>query len=365
MTSTNTRNALIALIAAVLLVAALKASYAVSMPIAAAIFVIAVAWPVKPARDRLMPSTLSEILTLVLLAIMLAVVFVGIYFTILDIVETVTAREEEFRALVERYQRFAERYGLPTFDGQSGYDRLVSVAHTVGTTTYSALGYLGLIMVLVVLGLPEVAGLQRRVQACFPPEVRERLDGIAEDVARHFRSYLGVTLITSLLTGVATAGWVWAMGVDLAVTWGMLNFLLNFVPVLGILLGAIPPTLFALVQFEDPQVAAGVGIGLFVIQIVIGNFVYPMLQGQGMSMPSVLVVLALTFWSWVWGVAGALLAVPLTSAALLVFGRFEATAWITHLMLTDHEAPDRTTPDPAAQPARADPIRPTQIGRPT
>ena len=72
--------------------------------------------------------------------------------------------------------------------------------------------------------------------------------------------------------------------------------------------------------------------GYAVLQIVISNFVYPMLQGRSLSLPPVAVVVALAFWSWVWGIAGALIAVPLTVTLVIVCQHFPSTQWIARLL---------------------------------
>ena len=117
-----------------------------------------------------------------------------------------------------------------------------------------------------------------------------------------------------------------------APVWGVLNFLLNFVPVVGNFAGIIPPSLYALIQFKSltwPFVAL---VGFSFIQIVISNLIYPMLQGRSLSLAPIAVVIALAFWSWIWGFAGALIAIPLTVSLMIVCGQFDATRWIAVLL---------------------------------
>lgn len=141
-----------------------------------------------------------------------------------------------------------------------------------------------------------------------------------------------MTALTSLLTGIASGAWAFAVGLDLALIWGVLNFLLNFVPVIGNLIGILPPTLYALIQFGDWNTVAVVFAGYAAIQVTISNFIYPWLQGRGLALSPMAIVVALTVWSWVWGVAGALLAVPLTAAFAIVCGHFCGTEWIAGLL---------------------------------
>ena len=172
------------------------------------------------------------------------------------------------------------------------------------------------------------------------PEVKDlRLD----EIASKFRQYVGLSVLTSLITGVASGLWAFAIGLDLALIWGLLNFFLNFVPVIGNIIGILPPTLYAAFQFQDWTMPLVTFAGYAVIQITISNFVYPMLQGRGMALPSVSIIVALSFWGWVWGLAGALLAVPLTIAFIIACQHFRGMQWIPELLLRDKPDERRAT----------------------
>lgn len=220
--------------------------------------------------------------------------------------------------------------GLPGIGGDGGYDRLVAIGQILFWRVYTMLGYLGFIAVLVIMGLPEVPALAGKFRDQLQAgENRELVDAV-EQIADKFRQYIGMTVLTSLITGVASGVWALIVGLDLALIWGVLNFLLNFIPVIGNVMGVIPPTLYALIQFEGWTMPVVVFVGFAVLQITISNFLYPMLQGRGMSMPPVLIVLSLLF--WIWGIAGALLAVPLTAAIIIVCQHFKSTEWVAKLL---------------------------------
>lgn len=327
------RNRLLAVITGLLVVAGLKWSYPVTMPLAAAAVVIAAAWPIKPWLDRALPSGLSYAGTILVLFAIFAGFILAVYFSIAQVVEAFARNLDQFRQIYETVTDWLGRRGLsPPGGGRDAFERLLGIIQTVLAQAYSVLGYLGVIAVLVILGLPEVPALRGKIRDHMQgADRRETLDTV-EEIAGKIRSYIGVTTLTSLLTGAASALWAWATGLELALVWGVLNFLLNFVPVVGNIVGIIPPSLYALIQFGDWTTSLVVFLGYAVLQIAISNFVYPWLQGRGLSLSAVAVIVALSLWGWIWGIAGALLAVPLTAAFVIVCQHFRSTAWIAVLL---------------------------------
>ena len=229
--------------------------------------------------------------------------------------------------------QWGEQWGL-TVRGKEGYAHLIGFGEEVLSSAYTVFVYLGFITLLVVLGLPQVPALRKKIQEEFDASDQREITGTVAEIASKVRRYLGITTVTSVITGVASALWAFAVGLDLAIVWGVLNFLLNYIPVLGNLVGIIPPTIYALIQFQSWTVPVIFFVGFAVIQMVISNFISPMLQGRSLSLPPIVVVVALAFWSWVWGIAGALIAVPLTVALVIVCEHFTSTRWIAILLST-------------------------------
>ena len=326
------RDRLLAVIAGILVVAALRWSYPITMPLAAAAFVVAAAWPIKPRLERLLPAGLSYASTVLALLLAMAGLFAAIYFSVAQVVQVLAQRQEKFRELYGAYADWARAHGLRVFGGDDGYARLLALAQAVLAEIYDVLAYLGLVAVLVLLGLPEVPALRRWLREALRGEERRATLEAVERIAAMFRSYVGVMALTSLATGLACAGWALAIGLDLALTWGVLNCLLNVIPIFGNILGIIPPTLYAVVQFDGWTMPLVTFLGFAAIQIAVSYFVEPWAQGRSLSLPPVVVVVALTFWGWVWGGAGALLSVPLTAAIVIVCRHFPATAWIARLL---------------------------------
>jgi predicted PurR-regulated permease PerM len=324
---------LLAVIALVLVTGALRASYPVTMPIAVAAVVIAAIWPVKVRLAAVIGRPLAYMAAVAALVVLFALFAAGLYIALAEAARTLARDRDRFAAVFEAVSRRAVEIGLPD-PGKGAFDQAMQLVHPLLAGTYAALGYLGFIAVLVVLGLASVGPLRDRLGASLGRDGKHELLDAIDVTSARIRDYLGITTLMSVLTGAATALWTLLFGLDLVVTWGLLNFLLNYIPVIGNIIGILPPTLYALVQFDGWGRPAAIFAGLAVLQIVISNFVYPLAQGRSMALPPVVIVVALTFWSWVWGIAGALIAIPLTVAVLIACDHFPRTRWIATLLST-------------------------------
>ncbi|VAX01111.1 Uncharacterized UPF0118 membrane protein [hydrothermal vent metagenome] len=155
------------------------------------------------------------------------------------------------------------------------------------------------------------------------------------DYIDHFLSsvqrYIGLKTATSFVTGILVASMLAIQGVDFPVLWGMLAFLLNYIPNIGSIIAAVPAVLLALIQF-GPGMAAGTALGYLVINVVIGSVVEPRVMGKGMGLSVLVVFLSLVFWGWVFGPMGMILSVPLTMLVKLAFENSESSQWIAVLL---------------------------------
>lgn len=123
-----------------------------------------------------------------------------------------------------------------------------------------------------------------------------------------------IKTIISLATGVIVWIFLAVVGVRFAFIWGLLAFLLNYIPNIGSVLAAIPPLIQALLfnGLGDALVVAG---GFIAVNMVIGNILEPRVMGRGLGLSTLVVFLSLIFWGWLLGPVGMLLSVPLTIVA--------------------------------------------------
>lgn len=318
------------LIAVILGVAALRLSYPIAMPLAFALIVVAAAWPLKPWLDKALPSWAGYFITVIVLLLVLTGFAAAVYFSTAQATRAIVANWAALEGAYDAAAAWAARHGVP-LDGV-GDRRALAAVQSLVSDAYTLVTYLGFICVLVILGLPEVPAMRRKLRAEFGASVRREILDTIDTIAEKVRKYLSVTMVTSILTGAASALWSYMIGLDLALTWGVLNFVLNFIPIVGNLIGILPPTLYALVQFGGWAMPLVVFAGFAFMQILISNFVYPLLQGRSLSLSPVGIVVALAFWGWLWGIAGALIAVPLTAAIVIVCEHFEGTRWVARIL---------------------------------
>ncbi len=153
------------------------------------------------------------------------------------------------------------------------------------------------------------------------------------EIEQKIRSYISTKLIISLITGTLVGLTLSLFGLELALVFGILTFLLNFIPSVGSLLATLLPIPVAFAQFSgSPWTIAGVILIPGAIQMIIGNGIEPKIMGEGLELHPVTVLLALSFWTLLWGPIGAILAVPITAAIRIVLMRFESGQLAGNLM---------------------------------
>jgi predicted PurR-regulated permease PerM len=171
-----------------------------------------------------------------------------------------------------------------------------------------------LVLLAVVFMLLEASGLPATLKAAFhlTAEAEERLQRVFSAINK----YMVIKTLASLATALCIWIWLWILGIDFAVLWAILAFLLNFIPFVGALLMTIPAVVLALVQ-TDLLTTLLVALGYLVANTIIGSILEPRIMGRGLGISTLAVLLSLLFWGWVLGTVGVFLAVPLTMALIV------------------------------------------------
>ncbi len=152
-----------------------------------------------------------------------------------------------------------------------------------------------------------------------------------QNISRDIQKYLAIKTAVSALTGVLAMIACYVFRIDFPLLWGLVAFLFNYVPAIGSIVAGIPPVLLALI-LHGFWPATGVLACYLAINITIGNFLEPMLLGDRFGISTVIVILSVLVWGFIWGPVGMLLAVPLTMLVKVMLDNSSDFRWISALM---------------------------------
>ncbi|HED35502.1 MAG TPA: AI-2E family transporter [Gammaproteobacteria bacterium] len=294
-----------------------------------------------PFMSRLQQTGMSKGIALTL--VMMIVILVGAGLTIL-IGSSIT----DFSQMLPEYQQkislewshnlqWLNDHGISVTDK---IKELVDPAEAVGLISAIIKGFGNvltnsfLILLTVIFILTEAAGLTQKALT---------LNGSGEDIViagdkeftkifvENLRNYMSMKTIISAVTGTFIGVMLWIVGVDYPVLWGVLAFMLNFVPNIGSIIAAVPAVLLTVVQlgFSSALLVAAIYIA---VNIVIGSVIEPKYMGKGLGLSTLVVFISLVFWGWVLGPVGMLLSVPLTMTVKLALDSKPETQWLGHLL---------------------------------
>ena len=210
---------------------------------------------------------------------------------------------------------------------------LVSLFQTLTGTLGSFLTFATIALILTLLGLLEVATTRDRLAAMArTSQATASMLAACDVLSAKLRRFMVVRTAMSLLTGTVIWAFAYFVGLELATEWGVMAFVLNYIPVIGPLLATILPTLFAVLQFESWEVAVAVFLVLNLVQFVVGSYLEPRVAGVTLAISPFIVLVAVFSWAALWGIAGAFIGVPMVIAALCFCEQYPGSRWIAELL---------------------------------
>jgi predicted PurR-regulated permease PerM len=177
---------------------------------------------------------------------------------------------------------------------------------------------------------------------------REQIRKILDEIYRATNKYITLKTAVSLLTGGISYVILLLFGIDYAFLWAFLIFIFNYIPYIGSLVATLLPSVFAIIQFGSLWSFVWVFISIEVVQLVVGNYVEPKVMGRSLNLSPLVVVLALSFWGYIWGLLGMFLSVPITSILLITMAQFPATRNVA-ILLTENGKLDNILIDSEAE----------------
>jgi predicted PurR-regulated permease PerM len=336
----------------IIVVAGMRAAASLLIPfLLSMVIAIISAQPLFFLRQKRVPTILA------LLIVVIGVIGIGMVIAVIigtsidDFSRSVPLYQERLREKTILVLEWLDRLGidvpkerlLEAFNPGAAMRMTASVLSGFGKVLTNAF----FILLTVIFILLEASGFQDKLHVALadPGKSFNYLEKTIHNVQR----YMAIKTWVSLATGIIIAVWLTILGVDYPLLWGMLAFLLNYVPSIGSIIAAVPAILLAVIQLGTGS-ALLTGLGYVVVNVVIGSVIEPRIMGRGLGLSTLVVFLSLVFWGWVFGPVGMLLSVPLTMAVKIALDSNEDTRWIAILLGSEAstEVSSETTSSPSS-----------------
>jgi AI-2 transport protein TqsA len=202
---------------------------------------------------------------------------------------------------------------------------------SVGTVV-SFVGTLFLVLIFLVFMLAGKGKLNAKIKASFEANQAFQLTRIVDNIDAQIQKYLAIKTAMCILTGLLTLVVLVLFGVNFAVIFSFIAFLLNYIPSIGAILAKIFPFVFTFLQFNSFLKAFWVLVVLIVLDAVIGMILEPKLMGQGLGLSPLAILFALFFWLWLWGIPGMILAVPMMVILKIIASNVPSLRFLSALL---------------------------------
>jgi AI-2 transport protein TqsA len=325
----------VGLVAAVLIAAALAQARTVFEPLALAAFIIAIVWPLHHWLQMRMPKLLALGITIIVtVAVCLAFASSAVW-GFGRVGRSLVTDVARYQTLYDNVVTWLEGHGVSVAGLWAEHVNvawLLRVSQLVTGRINTTLTFWLITLLYVVLGLLEVDDMRLKVEALQNREAaRVLLHGSAASAAK-FRKYIMVRTQMSAITGVLVGAFAWIAGLQFPVEWGVIAFVLNYIPFIGPFVATVFPTLLAMTQFHSWQAVLGVFICLNLIQFVIGSYIEPRVSGSVLAVSPLVVLFATFLWTYLWGLFGTFIGVPITLAILAFCGQHPSSRWLANLL---------------------------------
>ena len=246
-------------------------------------------------------------------------------------------RITDINTLLDTYNISVSADGAPSIKlsdfVQYGYTGVMSILEAA-----EFLFFVGIMTFFMLLDMPRATTL-----------IEERL-GRNSETARQMNQLIGyvtdfivVRTETNFIHGLLFGGFLGIIGVHGAIMWGVLTFLLGYIPYIGLFIAAIPALFFAWLQFGIPG-ALAVIVAVGILNLLVENPIYSFLAARKFEMPALLVIISVIFWGWLLGLVGMLFSIPFTLLLLLLFEMVEELRWINVALGVRHLFEDHKHP---------------------
>ncbi len=350
---TRQSSAVVTFAAVIVIIYGLQMGQALLVPfLIAAFLALITVRPMIWMQKKRVPTVLAVLVIVIAIMLILAMVGTILGSSIADFTAALPAYQARLDVIVAGFLSFVADH----IDGVNSMQNIgdmidpgwaMSLAANILNNLKDVLTNTFLIIFTMIFMLLEVSTVSTKLKAAFGRSA-ESLAG-PRVFLQNLGRYLGIKTLISAVTGICAGFLTWSLGLDFPLLWGMLAFLLNYVPMIGSIIAAVPAVLLALVQL-GPAAAGATALGYVVINVVFGNIIEPRVMGYGVGLSPLIVFIGLVFWGFIFGPVGMLLSVPLTMTLKLGLESDERTRWVAILIGSERDAQHALTSEVTAKP---------------
>lgn len=290
-----------------------------------------------------MPSALSSILAFLIIFIL---TFLIVELLVKNLEGIASSMPEYMAKLNESYGDASAFINDPKFVEYiqrwiNGLD-LAGMATGIINSLSGFVANIAVVVVYVIFFILEDASQRLKLEKLFPEKGKkyEKFMRNLKQISDSIRSFLWQKTLISLITGLVSYVILLLLDVDYAFLWSFLIFMLNFIPYIGPLFSSLFPAIFAVLITGDLMQFVYVFAAMEGVQIILGNFVEPMMMGKGTNLGPVAVIVALAFWGMIWGMVGMILAVPVSAVLVIVLSQIPSSRYLAILLSEKGNIPE-------------------------
>ncbi len=312
------------------------------LPIIVAVIVVYILSSASAALKRLpgfrvLPSLVINLLLLASFTLCFVALALIVSVTVDQLIQVAPQYQANLQALATQIAALFDIDELPNWgDIRAATLERINIQDTLlwvisGLTSFGSTIFLVVVYAAFLVG--ERVDFPAKVAAAFPDRGQaEQLQRVIGDINRRIGEYLAVKTLINVILAVISYVIMWIMGVDFALFWAVLIGLTNYIPYFGSLIGVMLPVVLSLAQFASLSTTLALAVLLTAAQTYVGNVLEPRMIGRELNLSPFVVLVALSLWTAVWGLPGAILAIPMTSMIAIILGSFPQTRFAAILL---------------------------------
>lgn len=305
----------------VLLGVIMKLLASVMIPVVIAVLLSCVFYPiVKRLNEKLkMPWVLGSLIMVLAIVILIMILSTIIGTSLTTFLGQYPKYESKFLSL---YKMYADTFNFQFYDDKSFFENIwgqlkvrefvQKFALSFSSDLLSFTKSIGMVLLFIAFLLIEMRFGHEKVDAMFKGKSSRRVMNVTRKIMTETVRFLSIKFFISLATGVLVFLCCLICGVDFAILWAFFAFVMNFIPTFGSIFSVVLTTLFTLLQFYPSMLrTVFIFVSMTTINMVLGNIIEPRVEGKNLGISPFVILVSLTFWGWMWGFIGMIIAVPM------------------------------------------------------